>query len=194
MPFPHFREQDDRDSLAFLAVCSMRRLLNRIHSTVYANPTGRRSTDPASSPMSPVGPGVNVMEKVCAELAHQLDTWYNSLPDAIRPDLQTHIPQDILDGWLRLRYWSARHIIFRPCVVHVTMLPENEEIAPLSILEDCQVCLESCQNFLATAGFLLKERTQYTWMIIQSYVETCSRCIVLYLMFNVVDLWRARWF
>lgn len=36
MPFPHVPPESGRDGLMFLALCSVRRLFNRIHSMMYA--------------------------------------------------------------------------------------------------------------------------------------------------------------
>lgn len=175
MAFLHFSKQDDHYSLAFLAVCSVRRLLNTIHSTIYATshrtPSSSGSVsfyENVASPMTSVGLPVNVMENVCAELARQLDTWYESLPAVIRPDMKTHVPRDVQDGWLCLRYWSAKHIIYRPCVFPVSSLSEEHAVPLSHILQNFEKCFVSCRNYVTTAAYLLKERTQNTWTTIQA--------------------------
>jgi hypothetical protein len=157
----------------FLAVCSVRRLLNRVHNTIYS--TGLRGAY-ASSParnsndswkLTPSG-SVMGMEGVCRELLRQVDTWYDSLPEAIKPNLEEPMPRDMHDGWLRLRFWSARHIICRPCLIHVASTMTPEEI-PEYIMTYSQICVKSCRIYINTSVFLLTKRTQYTWMTMQAY-------------------------
>ncbi|KAL3489930.1 hypothetical protein BJX62DRAFT_238572 [Aspergillus germanicus] len=175
MLFPRFADPSDRDGLMFLAVCSVRRLLNRVHNTIYS--TGLRGAY-ASSParnsndswkLTPSG-SVMGMEGVCRELLRQIDTWYDSLPEAIKPNLEEPIPRDMHDGWLRLRFWSARHIICRPCLIHVASTMTPEEI-PEYIMTYSQICVESCRIYINTSVFLLTKRTQYTWMTMQAILS-----------------------
>ncbi|KAL2838638.1 hypothetical protein BJY01DRAFT_250877 [Aspergillus pseudoustus] len=164
MLFPRFADPSDRDGLMFLAVCSVRRLLNRVHNTIYSTGIrGAYATSPArnsndSWKLTPSGSAMG-MEGVCRELLRQVDTWYDSLPEAIKPNLEEPIPRDMHDGWLRLRYWSARHIICRPCLIHVasTMTPED---IPEYVMAYSQICVESCRVYINTSVFLLTKRTQ----------------------------------
>ncbi|KIW22096.1 hypothetical protein, variant [Cladophialophora immunda] len=188
MQFPSFSTYTDRDALLFLAVCSIRRLLNRIHSTLYVN---SQLTQPISSPRlsraseSPSALAGIVTEtkfqSVCAELVRQLKSWYESLPDEIKPDLDDKTPRDLHDGWLRLRYWSAMHIIGRPFVIHVVMSPNRSSFPP-HVIEYCKLSLDSCRSSIAMAGHILRHRTQYTWIITHArlILETLTRCIAVY--------------
>jgi hypothetical protein len=174
MHFPDFSMYANRNALLFLAVCSIRRLLNRIHSTLYT--TGQR-TEPIASPhmpravASPIASTSIVtetnFENVCAELVRQLKTWYASLPDEIKPDLDNKTPRDLHDGWLRLRYWSAMHIIGRPFLLFVVMSPKRNDFPP-HVIEYCKLCLDSCRRSIAMASHILGRRTQYTWIIIHA--------------------------
>lgn len=175
MHFPRFSHGIDRDGLMFLALCSVRRLLNRIHNTIYA--TGPRSVVAVASPKSlgatdaapssPTGSTVTSLESVVTELARQLDSWYYSLPEAIKPDLTGNVPRDLQDAWVRLRYWSAKHIISRPCLLYAASARSHTEF-PAYVLKHSATCIESCRNYIEIATQVLLRRTQYTWMTIQA--------------------------
>ncbi|KIW22082.1 uncharacterized protein PV07_12499 [Cladophialophora immunda] len=175
MHFPTLDNPNDRRGLLFLALCSVRRLLNRIHNAIYASSiiaafgnysaSHTRATD-----MSATSPGASVvasMEGIVIELARQLDTWYFYLPESVKPDLSHNKPHDKSEAWVRLRYWSARHIISRPCLIYVTTVTDQENI-PNYVHKYCKICVESCMNYLETASFVLSGRTQYTWMTTQA--------------------------
>lgn len=174
MQFPSFSLHADREALLFLAVCSIRRLLNRVHSTLYS--TSQR-TEPVSSPYLPRAPETPMssasivaetnFESVCRELVRQLKSWYDSLPDEIKPDLDNRTPRDLHDGWLRLRYWSAMHIIGRPFVIFVVTSSTRKSFPP-HVMEYCKLCLDSCRSSIAMASHILVHRTQYTWIIIHA--------------------------
>ncbi|KAI6084258.1 hypothetical protein F4821DRAFT_175654 [Hypoxylon rubiginosum] len=172
MPFPCFSDRIDQDGLSFLVICSVRRLLNRIHRAIYAGFPKWAARDPNSIIWNATEPHeafwtVGGLESICSELSHQLDSWYHSLPESIKPDFSDDVPRSRLEGWLRLRYWFARHIICRPCLVYAATLPDQLHLPPY-VLKYSEMCVESCRKYIITASFVLKERTQYTWMTIQA--------------------------
>lgn len=174
MTFPHFGTEIDRDGLVFLAVCSIRRLLNRIHNAIYSSATkGMIPSSPTSllanesTPQVVPGPRMDTLDHICKELARQLDVWYDSLPPAISPNLDESVPTDLSEGWLRLRYWSTKHIIYRPWVLFVSSLEEDQNVSA-DVLTNCQKCLISCRNYILTATHMLGQRTQYTWQTLQA--------------------------
>ncbi|CAG9994394.1 unnamed protein product [Clonostachys byssicola] len=176
MPFPQFSSSGDHDGLNFLAICSIRRLLNRIHRAIYAKQPSKGTQSMgigANSGWTLQQPSVffsvEALGSVCAELDRQLDAWYESLPIDIRPDLSETVPVNSHDGWLRLRYWSAKHIICRPCLVYATELTDHAHL-PAYVLENSEKCVESCRNYIHTASIILTERTQWTFMTIQGLV------------------------
>lgn len=169
MPFPCFAKGINSDGVSFLAICSIRRLLNRIHRAMYA--TAQRPISLGHSAASNQMSSVVFLESICNELAHQLDAWYISLPESIKPGLTQTKPSNLHDGWLRLRYWSARHIIGRPCLVWAATLPETYQL-PQYVIQHSEICIVGCRNYIETAVYVLKERTQYTWMTIQAYANT----------------------
>ncbi|EXJ70755.1 uncharacterized protein A1O5_05745 [Cladophialophora psammophila CBS 110553] len=169
MPFPTYTNATASESLYSLADISARSLLNRIHHTVYFTDSlslyagrsqsscGILSSDPDAS-----------LLRVCEELDRQLETWYESLPDAIKPDLLGRPRGSDQACVLRLRYWSAKHNIYRPFVVYVTSrAAEQEGSVPAAALERCRLCLSACRIFLLTAGYVLSERTPYTFSTAQ---------------------------
>lgn len=179
MPFPCFKDQMDRDGLSFLAICSIRRLLNRIHRAMYAAYPGSATSglSPPStvtrstSTLQPNGIlTVGSMGSICAELNRQLDAWYNSLPDGIKPDLSQNDPQNLQEVWIRSRYWSAKHIICRPCLVYAASVSDQLHL-PSYVLKYSEMCVESCRRYIKTASYILMGRTQYTWMTIQALVK-----------------------
>lgn len=180
MQFPRFTCRDDRDGLMFLALCSVRRLLNRIHNAVYASgsqvalkpPTSPSLFENDNAAESPALSTISSLEGVLNELFRQLDTWYHSLPDTIKPDLSHTVPVDTQEAWLRLRYWSARHIISRPCLVYVISINATDDI-PQYVLRYAEICVESCHNYIETALHVLSRRTPYTWATVQAYVLIC---------------------
>ncbi|KAL2672741.1 hypothetical protein Neosp_013455 [[Neocosmospora] mangrovei] len=171
MYFPRLGNHTNRDGLMFLALCSIRRLLNRIHNAVYASGT-KEALSPSNSHTDPTGQqsALSVLmslEGVFGELERQLDVWYDSLPEIIKPDLSTTVPQDTQDAWLRLRYWSAKHIISRPALIYATTWPDGHGL-PAFVARYSAMCIESSRNYIKTGAYTLDKRTHYSWMTIQA--------------------------
>ncbi|KAJ5122548.1 transcriptional regulator family: Fungal Specific TF [Penicillium atrosanguineum] len=162
LPFPEFTNPTDRDGLVFLAMCSIRKLLNRIHNTLYAGKSETDSTNPQHHPMS-----VASLEALNVELNRQLKTWFDSLPESIKPDLQDPTPRDVQDGLLRSRYYAAKHILCRPSLVFAAQSRDIQLTGYL--LENCKICVDSCRNFILTNVPFIKKRTHSTWLRLQAY-------------------------
>lgn len=150
-------------STRYLAELSIRRLLNRIHNTLYP----RRPSISAFSPTSLGAPSdfsardINSARNVCDELHRQLDTWLSSIPEPFRPSLNLDPSENDRDRVLRIRYYATKHIIYRPFVLHVISAQGYEPTDLL--LEKCNICLESCRLYLHNTGYILKAPSQYTW-------------------------------
>ena len=160
MKFPTFNSDGSgRDEMLFLAFVTIRRLLNRIHNVVYGldSSPGLAITNRAD---------ILALEGVLTELVWQLSSWYDSLPETIQPDLAAS-PHDTHDAWLRLRYWSAKHIITRPCLFYATTVTTESDL-PRFVIEYSEMCAQSCRNYIKTATYALKERAHYNWMTIQA--------------------------
>ncbi|ETI20930.1 hypothetical protein G647_07273 [Cladophialophora carrionii CBS 160.54] len=173
MPFPTYDDATASESLYSLADISARSLSNRIHHTMYFTDgislyMGRSQS---SSGTLPGHPDVSLL-RVCEELARQLLTWYESLPNAIRPDLSGTYKGSGQACVLRLRYWSARHNIYRPFVIYVTSRTADQEASvPTSVLERCKLCLAATRMFILSAGYVLSARTPYTFSTTQCVVS-----------------------
>ena len=177
MPFPQCYQRSTQDGLLFLALCSMRSLLNRIHHTIYAAGAETKRTKLQSnlecgdvelaSPKIYSSESIVALKSVIKELIRQLDWWYQSLPEEIKPELSPLKPCGVVQTWLRSRYWSALHIITRVCLVHASSGIEMNRL-PAFVMEYAQTCIKSCRNFIINASQALVEPTQYTWMIIQA--------------------------
>lgn len=179
MPFPNYGTSPGPENFYTLAEISARSLLNRIHHTLFFTDslsiyTGRNLAD--ISIMSPpsLDPDASLL-RLCQELDRQLESWYQSLPEAIKPDLAGNPPGSRQASLLRLRYWSSKHIIYRPFVIYVTSLTggQNRDV-PQSVLEMCEMCLTACRTYISTARYLLSHRTPYTYSSAQLYVIRIS--------------------
>ena len=162
--------------MQFLALCSIRRLLNRIHNAVYTSST-KAALRVASPPdvsktesalvVASAFATIKSLESILMELAWQIETWYSSLPVLIKPDLSTNEPGDSGDTWLRLRYWSAKHVVGRPCLFYAASVTNAQDL-PLYVLEFADMCIRSCRNYIETALHISSRRAYYNWMVIQA--------------------------
>ncbi|KAL7943961.1 hypothetical protein V8C42DRAFT_327312 [Trichoderma barbatum] len=175
MPFPDYGTNPKLEHLCVLAEISARSLLNRMHHAIYFTDSltiyAGRALDSLTSSQStstPLHPDASLL-RVCSELNSQLDRWYEALPADIKPDLFDRTPGNKQACILRLRYWSAKQSIFRPFVIHATssQYEKGELEVPLAVVAQCKVCLAACRAFLHGAGYLLSERTPYTYSSLQ---------------------------
>ncbi|KEZ42008.1 hypothetical protein SAPIO_CDS6401 [Scedosporium apiospermum] len=147
----------------FLAETSIRRLLNRIHNSLYPS---RKRYDLTLSSTSLMAPEefstqeISSMMGVCDELQRQLNLWYASIPEAYRPSLVVGPAANDREAVLRIRYFAARHIIYRPFVLNISMNPGPH---PESIIEKAALSIESCRLYLQHATVVLKKPSPYTW-------------------------------
>ena len=176
MPFPKCGNPPVLDMQLYLTELSVRCLLNRIHHALHftgntSDSTSHPPTESCDSVSPPQLPSGSLI-RVCTELERQLKDWYDALPDGIRPDLSQsrEIIGDPHRCLLRLRYWSARLIIYRPFVIYTTSNLANGEFSPI-ILDNCEACVSSCRSFLYAAGDILSTSSPYTYGIIQSSVS-----------------------
>ncbi|KAL5355640.1 putative C6 finger domain protein [Aspergillus floccosus] len=152
------------ESTYYLAEISIRRLLNRIHNTVYPRRKGSISqsttTLPAIDDFSIQE--VSSMGTICTELRSQLELWYSSIPETFRLGLEV----DATDftnrqSILRIRYFATRHIIYRPFLLSIVM--HGSDGAPASMIEKAVLCIESCRYYIYHTTQVLARPSQYTW-------------------------------
>ncbi|KAH7260428.1 hypothetical protein B0J15DRAFT_285123 [Fusarium solani] len=201
LPFPNYGGPACPSHLYVLAEISARLLLNRIHHSLFFTDnltiyTGGNPSASDQNQSSILHPDASLV-RVCSELDHQLETWYNSLPEVIKPNLEGTPSGDKLASLLRLRYWSAKQVIFRAFVIHVTSI--DDEVAdqvPPSVLEMCQVCLNASRLFIMTAEYILSHRTPYTYSVAQCCltnsltlsIATCSDVLLEFIGSDIYNL------
>ncbi|KAH6977379.1 putative C6 finger domain protein [Ilyonectria sp. MPI-CAGE-AT-0026] len=153
-------------STCYLAEISIRRLLNRIHNSLY--PSKKHVLTLSSTTlMAPDDfsiEDVSSMISVCDELHTQLETWHASIPEAFRPALGVGTPaieSNDREPVLRIRYFAARHIIYRPFVLYIAA--HGMEHATESMMDKAALCLESCRCYIHNTTRVLVGPSQYTW-------------------------------
>ncbi|KAF1820672.1 uncharacterized protein K489DRAFT_323867 [Dissoconium aciculare CBS 342.82] len=128
-------ERQGKDDLwYFSAEINLRRLLNRVSHTIYADAFKPERSRPDDF-LNLVGPTAN-------ELDSQLDQWYESLPAGLKFTRDRAAARDDTQTVLRLRYFACRTIIFRPYVrvVLADRWMANKE----DVLDACRICLDAC--------------------------------------------------
>ncbi|KAI1776897.1 hypothetical protein F4818DRAFT_362335 [Hypoxylon cercidicola] len=192
MRLPHSTDPaDNENTIYFIAEHAIRRLLNRIHNSLYGPEITRTSPNPAM----PAGPnqawqslGLQKLLGLTAELNRQLEEWYISIPDWLRPSKGTvPLPNDRARV-LRLRYYAARHIVHRPFVLQLACRPpEGQSPASSSVLspdaysegplvlEKCETCIDSCVTYLYNAVEMIDKRSPYLW----TFSQSCMACLII---------------
>ncbi|ANB15658.1 hypothetical protein AWJ20_3296 [Sugiyamaella lignohabitans] len=144
---------EDAVIIYFLAEISIRRLLNRVHNTLYTDDGDAKAKS------------IQTLLIISEELNRQLETWYDSIPSAVRPTLGMNAPENLNEREiiLRVRYYACRHIIFRPFVLRVIANPEVNY--PVEVLENCAKCISSIRMYIHNVGYVLSRPSSYTWTL-----------------------------
>lgn len=171
---PDCSNLDPMGSTCYLAEISIRRLLNRIHNSLYPR---KQTTLGLSSTSLTTSDGFSAKEissatAICDELHRQLDMWYESIPEPFRPALGIDPIANDRENVLRIRYYATKHIIYRPFVLYV--IKEDATNISDSVLGKSRVCIESCRLYLRNTTSILQKPSQYTWTFSLS-------CVYLYL-------------
>ena len=169
MPLPSFGGgYDDAETTYFLAEISIRRLLNRVHNSVYPRLQSVNIEDADIISYDQL----NKFRNVCQELHRQLDIWHSSIPGSHNVDLHGTRPlQHPREQFLRMRFFASLHIIYRPFVLHTVGVQRQQIRSEVTeevmiedwILENCRICLESCRSYLYNAAEVLQTSSPYTW-------------------------------
>lgn len=153
-------------STCYLAEISIRRLLNRIHNSLY--PSKKHVLTLSSTLLTAHDDfsiqDVSSMIAVCDELHAQLETWHASIPEAFRPALGVGTPaveSNDREAVLRIRYFAARHIIYRPFLLYI--VTHGMEHTTESMIEKAALCIESCRYYIHNTTRVLVGPSQYTW-------------------------------
>lgn len=187
MRLPHNTDPSDNENIIyFIAEHAIRRLLNRIHNSLYGPELAETSfTGPNQAWQSL---GLQKLLALSTELNRQLEEWYISIPDYLRPLKGTlPLPNDRARV-LRLRYYAARHIIYQPFLLQMVcrqqeaqspagssaLSPDPYSESPV-FLEKCEACIDSCVTYLYNAVDMIDKRSPYLWTISQS----CLACLIM---------------
>ncbi|KAL4797552.1 hypothetical protein BDV19DRAFT_387355 [Aspergillus venezuelensis] len=152
-PFSGHRNANEPGGLlrvSFLAHLALRKLLNRIHSTIYYHETPTSNLCTSSS----LSTGFSTSISVIKELDHQLELWRQHLPaDLAFPTLDqmtpwqsdnhanlTTSPYDRALSTLKARYCAAKSIILRPFLYKALHPSPHETVSPTE-LEYSRLCL-----------------------------------------------------
>ncbi|KAJ5951582.1 Transcription factor [Penicillium vulpinum] len=153
-------------STCYLAEISIRRLLNRVHNSLYPNKKHvlALSSTTLATPEEFSIDDISSMSAVCDELRSQLELWHSSIPEIFRPKLNIEASvreSNDRQAILRIRYFAARHIIYRPFVLFLV----THDITCIShdIIEKAGICIESCRCYIHSTARILKNPSQYTW-------------------------------
>ncbi|KAJ5558775.1 Phytanoyl-CoA dioxygenase [Penicillium sp. DV-2018c] len=179
MPFPEFpvfgNPEESRQCITlFLAVTSIRKILNRVHNTLYAKPqpenyqsssTSRHTSETPSGP--PQTQPISSLKTISKELNRQVEEWLQNIPAYARPSLSEY---DLYNGDPRhipilARYYATKHIIGRASLLFAA---NTSGRLPDYIYENCNDCVVNCRKFLQTASLLLRKRTHSSWLIMQA--------------------------
>jgi hypothetical protein len=153
-------------STCYLAEISVRRLLNRIHNSLYPNKAHILSLSSTTlmTPDDYTIKDLSSMETICDELLSQLEIWHTSIPEDYRPTLGVGSPAVEFgnrEAILRIRYFAARHIICRPFVLYITTHPD-EHISE-SMMKKAATCIDSCRHYIHNTTLVLQQPSPYTW-------------------------------
>lgn len=170
-PLPLCESPPNTILLYWLAELTIRRLLNRVHYVMYDEKRKLLSSNHPAIGQGPINTDAlfepaNAVMKVSAELNRQLDAWYNLLPATIRPDIGRPSEDNLGSTILLLRYYSAREIIYRPCVLYVSGLAQCE--LPDLLADYCGRCISSCRFYLTTVPRRLEKASASTEIVIHS--------------------------
>jgi hypothetical protein len=171
---PNCNNLGSMQSTCYLAEISIRRLLNRIHNSLYP----RKQHVLALSSTSLMAPDefsiedVTSMITICDELHRQLNMWHASIPEPFRSSLGDEPLDNDREAVLRIRYYAARHIIYRPFALYLATHGTAE--VSNSIIEKAALCIESCRRYIHSTMDILKRPSQYTWNFSLSSV-TCFK-------------------
>lgn len=163
MLFPSCGTPPVPSRLYFLAEISARSLVNRIHYTINYTDSISKYIGSTTTDGSVDVDNLSTLRNICDELARQLQTWTDSLPDEIKIDMMPDsLDVSMQNALLRCRYWSSRNKIYRPWVLKATSLPAGMPL-PTDLIEQCQECIVSCREFVNCAGKLLRRRNPYLY-------------------------------
>ncbi|KAB5511620.1 hypothetical protein GE09DRAFT_1180080 [Coniochaeta sp. 2T2.1] len=166
MPLPRTMNMTENDdTLYFVAETAIRRLLNRIHSSLYSKEHANINAQ-AEDPAMLNNISLHKLLSLSAELNRQLEEWYHSIPGKTRPPIGTAPVANDRGKVLRIRYYAARHIIHRPFVLYVALqqptTPTGHHTpvgSPQPLFPLPRVVRDKCQSCMACLLVLLLSKS-----------------------------------
>ncbi|KAI0022643.1 hypothetical protein F4780DRAFT_769580 [Xylariomycetidae sp. FL0641] len=188
MPLPQRTEANDNENhIYFMAENAIRRLMNRIASNLYSPDSAQY---PAFSTDLQMGVGrvhLQSLLTMSSALNRQLEEWYSSIPEYLRPPKGTDSLLNDRARILRTRYYGARQMLHRPFLQLVAVGRQEYHSPPQSpplgpdpyvppvVVERCQTCIDSCVNYLYNAVKVIDKRTPYLW----GFSQCCMASFVM---------------
>lgn len=153
LPYPDCGPMAEVYESSWLAIISSRKLLNRIHCTMYATHSFVWDSQPNHDLPSPVPRPLLALSD---ELSHQLQAWWDLVPGSLKPELnKDHLTPE--EGILLLRFHACGDIITRPFLHHVCSYAGNAQ-PPSDVLDLARACIEHCRAFLHRVPSVLGHR------------------------------------
>lgn len=170
MPFPAVGVYNTQETHFWLAELSARRLLNRVHHTMYrSDQQQNHSPDDSLRERSLL----RTMLKVSYELDRQLDDWFALLPHMIKPNEEKSSQWSAGELNILHRFHSTKDIILRPFLLYTCNIAPGQEISP-EILTRCANCLSNCRAYLDVSMRRLLTPSSCREIILHSYVPILS--------------------
>lgn len=138
MPLPSFDDRNLQGAHYWLAELSARRLLNRVHYTMYRNEKDTVPTSEAS---------LWQILNICDELDRQLEDWFHLLPPIIQPTLGNPSERSAVELNLLHRFHSTKDVILRPLLICTCQIPDETQIPPV-LISRSENCLNNCRAYL----------------------------------------------
>lgn len=194
MPLPHSLDPSDHEETIHLfAEIAIRRLLNRVHSSLYSPDTENTATGGfAETALLGTSLSLQKLLTLSSELDRQLEQWYTSIPDGIRPPRGVEIIPTDRGRILRIRYYAARQLIHRPFILYSVAQYQQyrgstdsispgtsgagvPSLLPPVVIEKCELCIESCAKYIYNTIEMLDKRSPYLWSLTQG----CLACLTV---------------
>ncbi|KAI1334872.1 hypothetical protein F5Y15DRAFT_420492 [Xylariaceae sp. FL0016] len=192
MPLPQSAFPSDSENHIYnIAEHAVRRLLNRIHSALYSPDNCQISYSILSADPTHIWQRSSLQRllSLSSELNRQLEEWYHSIPEYLRPPKGTGLLPNDRARVLRIRYYTARQIIHRPFLLltvarqhdygsprHSPLLGADPYAIPVPVVqENCQTCIDSCVAYLYNAVEMIDKRSPYLW----TFSDSCMACLLM---------------
>lgn len=154
---PIIRGLQDFDTICFCASIAIRRLVNRVHNALYAP---KRSRSP-----------IHCLLPLASELLFQLNSWLENIPRDVRPDPNASLYYDDKQLYLKLDYFSCKHLIHRPFLLYVLISDPNTFLNQ-TILDHTRHCIEACKSYILAMRHAIDRPRDNIWPASQTVLAS----------------------